>query len=49
MPVDVTTSDGGRHRSAAEMSAVADNSVAIVISEDGPITIYSKGRRIKRI
>ncbi len=49
MPVDITNSDGGRHRSAAEMSTVADNSVAIVISEDGPITIYSKGKKIKRI
>ncbi len=47
--VEVTSEDGGRHRSAAEMTAAASKSVAMVISEDGPITIYSKGKRIIRI
>ena len=49
IPIEVTREDGGRHRSAAEMSAVAIKSVALVISQDGPITIYSKGKRIMRI
>lgn len=46
---EVTPEDGGRHRSTAEMSAAASKCIAIVISEDGPITIYSKGKRIMRI
>ena len=40
--------DGGRHRSAAEMSACTE-SVALVVSDDGPITIYSGGKRILRV
>jgi DNA integrity scanning protein DisA with diadenylate cyclase activity len=47
--VEILSSDGGRHRSAAEMSATARRSIAIVISEDSPITIYSNGRRIIRL
>ena len=47
--IEVSSEDGGRHRSAAEMSAVASECVAIVISEDSPITIYSKGKKITRI
>jgi len=44
---EVTASDGGRHRSAAEISA-STNSVAFVVSDDGPITIFFKGRRLLR-
>ena len=47
--IEVSSEDGGRHRSAAEMSAAATECVAIVISEDSPITIYSKGKKITRI
>ena len=45
---EVGAADGGRHRSAAEISASTD-CVAFVVSDDGPITIYVEGRRILRI
>jgi len=45
---EVGVTDGGRHRSAAEISA-STNSVAFVVSDDGPITVYSEGKRILRI
>jgi DNA integrity scanning protein DisA with diadenylate cyclase activity len=45
---EVGVADGGRHRSAAEMSA-ATNSVAMVVSDDGPITVYSGGKRVLRV
>lgn len=43
--VDIT--DGGRHRSAAEISA-STSCVAFVVSDDGPITVYSGGKRVLR-
>lgn len=46
--VELTSTDGGRHRSAAEISASTD-SVAFVVSDDGPITVYSGGKRTLRI
>jgi DNA integrity scanning protein DisA with diadenylate cyclase activity len=48
MRPEVGPTDGGRHRSAAEMTAATD-SVAFVVSDDGPITIYSEGKRILRV
>jgi DNA integrity scanning protein DisA with diadenylate cyclase activity len=45
---EVTASDGGRHRSAAEISA-STNSVAFVVSDDGPITVFFKGKRLLRV
>ena len=36
---------GARHSSAAKMSAEA-NSLAITVSQDGPITIYESGQRV---
>jgi len=45
---EVGVADGGRHRSAAEMSASTD-SVAVVVSDDGPITVYSSGKRVLRV
>jgi len=45
--VELTAMDGGRHRSAAEISAVS-NSIAFVVSDDGPISVFSEGRRILR-
>jgi DNA integrity scanning protein DisA with diadenylate cyclase activity len=45
---EVGVADGGRHRSAAEMSA-STNSVAMVVSDDGPITVYSGGKRVLRV
>jgi len=45
---EVGVADGGRHRSAAEMSA-STNSVAVVVSDDGPITVYSSGKRVLRV
>ncbi len=46
--VEVTPTDGGRHRSAAEISASTD-AISFVVSDDGPITIYAEGKRIVRI
>ncbi|WP_455284454.1 diadenylate cyclase [[Eubacterium] cellulosolvens] len=45
---EVGVVDGGRHRSAAEISGSTE-SVAFVVSDDGPITIYSRGKRILRV
>lgn len=45
---EVGVADGGRHRSAAEITASTD-SVAFVVSDDGPITVYSGGKRILRV
>jgi hypothetical protein len=45
---EVTASDGGRHRSAAEISA-STHSVAFVVSDDGPITVFFRGRRTIRV
>jgi DNA integrity scanning protein DisA with diadenylate cyclase activity len=45
---EVGPTDGGRHRSAAEISA-STKSVAFVVSDDGPITVYSGGKRILRV
>ena len=45
---EVGAADGGRHRSAAEISASTD-CVAFVVSDDGPITLYVGGRRILRV
>jgi DNA integrity scanning protein DisA with diadenylate cyclase activity len=44
---EVTATDGGRHRSAAEISASTD-SIAFVVSDDGPITVYVQGRKTLR-
>ncbi len=46
--IDVTPSDGGRHRSACEISACAD-AISFVVSDDGPITVYMAGKRIARV
>jgi DNA integrity scanning protein DisA with diadenylate cyclase activity len=46
--VELTAMDGGRHRSAAEMS-VSTDCVAFVVSDDGPITIYAEGKRVLRV
>jgi len=43
--IEVSSTDGGRHRSAAEISATT-SAVAIVVSDDGPITVFSNGKRI---
>ena len=48
MRPEVGPTDGGRHRSAAEMTAATD-SIAFVVSDDGPVTIYSGGKRILRV
>jgi DNA integrity scanning protein DisA with diadenylate cyclase activity len=45
---EVGITDGGRHRSAAEISA-STNCVAFVVSDDGPITVYAGGKRILRV
>jgi len=45
---EVGVADGGRHRSAAEISA-STNCVSLVVSDDGPITVYSGGKRILRV
>lgn len=45
---EVGPTDGGRHRSAAEITASTD-SVSFVVSDDGPITVYSGGKRILRV
>jgi len=45
---EVGPGDGGRHRSAAEISA-STHGVAFVVSDDGPITIYSEGRKTLRV
>lgn len=41
-------SKGARHDSASKISAVT-NALAICVSEDGPITVYSEGQVILRI
>lgn len=46
--IDVTPSDGGRHRSAAEISACAD-CVAFVVSDDGPLSVFADGKRLMRL
>jgi len=46
--VDVTPSDGGRHRSAAEITTCAD-CVAFVVSDDGPLSIFADGKRLIRL
>jgi len=46
--VELAATDGGRHRSAAEITASTD-SVALVVSDDGPITAYVEGKRILRV
>jgi hypothetical protein len=46
--IELTPMDGGRHRSAAEISASTD-CIAFVVSDDGPITIYSKGRILLKL
>lgn len=45
---DEETGKGARHNAASKISAVT-GALAIAVSEDGPITIYSKGRRILRV
>lgn len=46
--IDVTPSDGGRHRSAAEISACA-GCITFVVSDDGPLSVFSDGKRIVRL
>jgi hypothetical protein len=46
--IDVTPSDGGRHRSAAEISACAD-CIAFVVSDDGPLSVFADGKRLIRL
>ena len=46
--LELAATDGGRHRSAAEISASSE-SVAFVVSDDGPITVYFEGKRVVRI
>jgi hypothetical protein len=48
MKPEVGVADGGRHRSAAEISA-ATNCISLVVSDDGPITVYTKGKRTLRL
>lgn len=38
--------DGTRHKTAIEMTAVADRSIGIIVSENGPISICVAGERI---
>jgi len=45
---EVGVADGGRHRSAAEISA-STQCIAFVVSDDGPITVYDGGKRILRV
>lgn len=42
---DVGEGKGARHSSAAKMSAETE-SLAITVSQDGPITVYDRGQRI---
>ena len=42
---EVGPGKGARHSSASKMSAEAQ-AVAITVSQDGPITIYNRGRRV---
>ena len=46
--VEVTASDGGRHRSAAEITATTD-AISFVVSDDGPITVFEEGKRVIRV
>jgi hypothetical protein len=46
--IDVTPSDGGRHRSAAEITACA-GCIAFVVSDDGPLSIFADGKRLVRL
>jgi len=46
--LELSAADGGRHRSAAEISASAD-CVAFVVSDDGPITVFVEGKRALRV
>jgi len=47
-PADISPGEGARHTSAAKMSAEA-GSMAIVVSQDGPISIYQDGRLVLRV
>lgn len=38
--------DGNRHKTTIEMTVVADRSVGIVVSENGPISICAAGKRV---
>ena len=42
---DVGPGKGARHSSASKMSAEAQ-ALAITVSQDGPITVYDRGRRV---
>jgi len=42
---EVYPHDGARHTSSAKITAET-NALAIVVSHDGPISIYSKGKRL---
>jgi len=42
---EVGLGKGARHSSAAKISAEAQ-SLAIAVSQDGPITVYDNGRRV---
>jgi DNA integrity scanning protein DisA with diadenylate cyclase activity len=42
---EVGPGKGARHSSAAKMSAEA-SALAITVSQDGPITVYDRGRRV---
>jgi DNA integrity scanning protein DisA with diadenylate cyclase activity len=46
-PAEVDPKAGARHTSAAKMSAECD-CLAVVISHDGPISLYDAGRRVMR-
>jgi len=47
-PADIQPGEGARHTSAAKMSAET-GSMAVVVSQDGPISIYQDGRLILRL
>ena len=36
-----------RHRSAARYTWDHDHTIALVVSEDGPVTVFREGRRIQ--
>ncbi len=42
---EVGLGKGARHSSAAKISAEAQ-CLAVVVSQDGPITVYKRGRRV---
>lgn len=47
-PAEIELGRGTRHTTAAKMSAET-HSLAITISQDGPITVYENGRKVLRL